>query len=98
MSQSKSINIEQLKQKWENKGLICEIWELSPGDSWSDPGHKTDEFFLLLEGEMEVSCQGQISDLKVGHETMIPAKESHTVTNRGKTVSRVCWIHYPNFS
>ena len=99
MSDSKlKMDLEQLKNKWQEKGLICEVWELSPSDSWSDPGHKTDEFFVLLEGEMNVSYQGKVSNLKIGQEIMVPAKEPHTVTNYGETVCRVCWIHYPNFA
>lgn len=99
MSESKlKMDLEQLKHKWKAKGLICEVWELSPGDSWSDPGHKTNEFFVLLEGKMKVSCQGKVSALKIGQEIMVPAKEPHTVINHGQTVSRVCWIHYPNFA
>ena len=99
MSDSKlKIDLEQLKNKWKEQGLICEVWELSPGDSWSDPGHKTNEFFVLLEGQMEVSCQGKVSNPKIGQEIMVPAKEPHTVTNYGKIVSRVCWVHYPNFA
>ncbi len=92
------MDAEKIKKKWEERGMICEVWELSPGDAWSDPGHKTDEFFVLLEGQMEVSCQGKVSQLNIGQEIMVPAKEPHTASNHGKTVSRVCWIHYPNFA
>ncbi|NEO63865.1 MAG: cupin domain-containing protein [Moorea sp. SIO4G2] len=99
MSYSKSkMDLEQLKNKWQEQGLICEVWELYPGDSWSDPGHKTDEFFVLLEGQMKVSCQGKVSNLEIGQEIMVPAKEPHTVSNHGETAGRVCWIHQPDFA
>ncbi|MEM7592087.1 MAG: cupin domain-containing protein [Cyanobacteria bacterium P01_A01_bin.83] len=92
------MNIEKIKQKWENQGLICELYELPSQESWSDKGHKTDEYFILLEGEIEVTCQDKIFNLDIGKEIMIPAKEPHIVKNNGSKVSKVLWMHYPNFA
>ena len=47
---------------------------------------------------MKVSCHGKVSDLEIGQEVMVPASKTHTVTNYGKTVSRIGWVHYPNFA
>ena len=91
------MDLDKIKEKWQKQGLICDLYELAPQDSWSDPGHKTDEYFLLLEGEIEVSCQGKIINLDLEKEMMIPAKEPHIVKNNGSKVSQVLWIHYPNY-
>ncbi|MBD2139722.1 cupin domain-containing protein [Anabaena sp. FACHB-1237] len=92
------MNLEEIKKNWQKKGLISEYYELKPQDYWSDPGHKTDEYFILLEGEMQVSCQDKVFNLEIGKEIMIPAQEPHIVKNNGSTVSKVLWIHYPNFA
>jgi len=91
------MNLEKIKEKWHQKGLICDLYELAPQDSWSDPGHKTDEYFLLLEGEIEVSYQGKTINPALEQEIMIPAKEPHIVKNNGSKTSQVLWIHYPNY-
>ncbi len=91
------MDLEKIKKNWEKKGLLCEYYELNPQDYWSDHGHKTDEYFILLEGEMEVSCQDKVFNLDIGKEIMIPAKEPHIVKNNGSKVSKVLWIHYPNY-
>ena len=92
------IDIEQLKNEWEQQGMICEIWELEPGSAWSDPGHQTDEVFIPLEGEIQVSCQGKTFLAGVGEVIEVPAREPHEVNNIGGITSRVYWIHHPNFA
>ncbi len=92
------IDLQQVKNEWEQKGMICEIWELEPGNTWSDPGHKTDEVFVPLEGEIQVSCQGKTFLAGVGETVMVPALEPHQVQNIGEITSRVYWIHHSNYA
>ena len=91
------MDLEKIKEKWQKKGLICELYELAPQDSWSDPGHKTEEYFLLLEGEIEIFCQGQTIHPAIEEEIMIPAKKPHIVKNNGSKTSQVLWIHHANY-
>ena len=77
-----------VKQDWENKGFSCGIWTDPPGQVWADYVHETDELVMLKEGEIELSFSGQTFHPKMGEEILIPAGESHTVINTGKTTNR----------
>ncbi|MEQ9001017.1 MAG: cupin domain-containing protein [Coleofasciculus sp. B1-GNL1-01] len=78
---------------WQNKGFICEIWTSPPGGGWSDPGHEGDEVFIVLEGEMEISLEGNKYRPKIGEEFFVPAYKSHATLNTGKVTNRFYWIH-----
>ncbi|NEO80254.1 hypothetical protein [Moorena sp. SIO4G3] len=51
MNKSKiNLGLKELKKEWEPKGFKCEIYQTNYVESWSNPGHKTDEFIILIEG------------------------------------------------
>jgi len=77
-----------VKQDWENRGFSCGIWTDPPGQVWADYVHETDELVMLEEGEIELSFSDQTFHPKMGEELLIPAGESHTVINNGKTTNR----------
>lgn len=85
--------INQVVNQWENQGFTCEIWTSPPGGGWSDPGHSTDEIFVLLEGEMMVVMGDKKYNLQIGEEFLVPAKEPHETVNMGEIPNRFYWIH-----
>lgn len=85
--------INKIVERWQKKGFTCEIWKSSAGQSWLDPGHETDEVFVLLEGEMEISLGGKKYRPQIGEEFLVPAQEAHRTVNTGKTTNRFYWIH-----
>lgn len=89
-SNPKLIDVENLKNKWEQKGFKCEIHMGTPGEAWSSKGHDTKEIFIPLEGEIEVSFQGKTYHPAIGEECIIPANNDHSF--KSKTASRYYWI------
>ncbi len=77
-------NWQQLKTDWERKGFKCELFKSLPGEGWSSKGHETDEMFILLEGEVEVSFQGKTYSPTIGEGVIVPANVPHTFKNPGK--------------
>ena len=73
---------------WSARGFSCDIWTDSPGQVWSDFVHATDELVMLIEGELELTCNGVTRQIAVGEEVMIPAGVVHTVRNTGRTTNR----------
>lgn len=41
------LGLEKLRKEWGPKGFKCEIYKTNSVELWSNPGHKTDEFFIL---------------------------------------------------
>ena len=74
---------EQIKKDWESRGYSFGIFKDPPGQVWADFVHKTDEFVLLAEGEIEI--EGKSQQPPIGKEVFIPAEAMHTVRNEGKT-------------
>ncbi|MGB3513337.1 MAG: cupin domain-containing protein [Microcoleaceae cyanobacterium] len=87
------LGLEKLKQEWEPKGFKCEIYSSEPGTSFSTPGHKTNEFFILIEGELELSFQDKTYNLAIGEQFEVPARIHHGFKNPGKTVNRMYWVY-----
>lgn len=88
-----NIDFEKLKNEWENKGFKCETHETPPGDYWSSDGHESDEIFILLEGELEVSFEGKTYYPTVAQEFRVPANVPHTFKNPGTTANHLIWLH-----
>jgi mannose-6-phosphate isomerase-like protein (cupin superfamily) len=87
------LGLEKLKQEWEPKGFKCEVYSSEPGTFFSTPGHKTDEYFILIEGELELSFHDKTHNLEIGKQIKVPAKVHHDFKNTGKIVNRMYWIY-----
>ena len=74
---------EAVRREWQDRGFSCDIWTDSPGQIWADFTHPTDELVMLIEGELELKFMGRTIIAEIGEEVLIPAGESHTVTNIG---------------
>ena len=92
MNKSKiKLGLEKLKQDWEPRGFQCKVYRTSEEESWFNPGHKTDEFLILIEGKIEISFQGKAHCPEVGEIFKIPAKMPHD-SRYGKS-SCLYWIY-----
>ncbi|NEO89075.1 MAG: hypothetical protein F6K56_01890 [Moorea sp. SIO3G5] len=92
MNKSKiNLGLKELKKEWEPKGFKCEIYQTNSVESWSNPGHKTDEFIILIEGEMDIYFQGQTYYPAIGEIFKIPAKVPHKTRYGNSTC--LYWIY-----
>lgn len=83
-----SLNDTQIRRDWAQRGFSCGIWIDAPGQVWEDYVHETDELLMLIEGEIEVSFNGQTRRPRIGEEVLIPARARHTVVNVGRVTNR----------
>jgi mannose-6-phosphate isomerase-like protein (cupin superfamily) len=66
---------------------------VTPPQTMGPPPHFHDseaELFLILSGEMEVTCEGRMRTLKTGESVVIPQGSVHTFRNA--TDQEVTWI------
>ena len=82
------INIQQIKKEWGQKNFSFGIWIDPPGQVWSDFTHDTDELFMLIEGNVELTVGNKKFLPTIGDEILIPANALHTVKNIGNSESR----------
>ena len=81
----------QIKQAWAKRGYMYTLWTDPPGQVWQDFVHEVDELVTLVEGEIELSLQGQTLRPRLGEEVCIPAGTRHTVRNIGTRTNRWCF-------
>jgi quercetin dioxygenase-like cupin family protein len=96
-TQDVELGLEKLRQEWEPKGFKCELYKTEPGEFWSNPGHKTDEYIILIEGEVQVSLRDTVYRPAVGELFKTPAHTPHKFGNPGETVNYVYWIYAFNW-
>ena len=58
----------QIKQAWAEQGFSYTLWTDPPGQVWKDFVHDVDELVTLVEGEIELSFQGQTLRPRPGEE------------------------------
>jgi quercetin dioxygenase-like cupin family protein len=80
-----------IQHAWAKRGFSCTVWTDPPGQVWANFVHETDELVTLVEGEIELSFQGQTLWPRIGEEVFIPAGAPHTVRNIGATTNRWCF-------
>ncbi len=85
------LNCEEIETDWATRGFSCDLWVDTPGQSWEDFAHETDEIVTVLEGNMEFEVEGKVYHPKVGEELIIPARAVHSARNIGKTTAR--WLY-----
>ena len=86
---------EKIKKDWDSRGYSLGIFKDPPGKIWADFVHRTDELFVLSEGEIEIEIEGNSQQPQIGDEVFIPANAIHTVRNIGKT-NNVWYYGYKN--
>jgi quercetin dioxygenase-like cupin family protein len=85
------MEVLQISQAWAERGFSCTAWTDPPGQVWANFVHEVDELVTLVEGEIELSFQGQTLRTRSGEEVFIPAGARHTVRNIGATANRWCF-------
>src|SRR3989442_880167 len=83
------MELSQIPQAWAKRGFSYTVWTDPPGQVWANFVHEVDELVALVEGEIELSFQGQTLRPRIGEEVFIPAGARHTVRNIGATASPV---------
>jgi len=86
-----TIDLTQIENNWRARGFSFGIWTDPAGQLWKDYVHETDELFMVLEGDVELTMQGKTMLLKSGEEILIPARAVHTVRTKGPSGSR--WLY-----
>jgi quercetin dioxygenase-like cupin family protein len=85
------LNCEEIETDWATRRFSCDLWVDTPGQSWEDFTHETDEIVTVLEGNMEFEVEGKVYHPKVGEELIIPARAVHSARNIGKTTA--LWLY-----
>ena len=85
------MELSQIPQAWAKRGFSYTVWTDPPGQVWANFVHEVDELVALVEGEIELSFQGQTLRPRIGEEVFIPAGARHTVRNIGATANRWCF-------
>ena len=77
--------------QWKERGFRGGMWVDPPGRVWLDYVHDEDELFMVLDGEVELTIDGDSRHPPPGEEVFIPAGTRHTVRNTGSVTSR--WLY-----
>lgn len=60
-------------------GFSFGVFRDPPGQVWADFVHRTDEFVVVAEGEVEIEVAGASTKCSPGDLVLIPAYASHTL-------------------
>ena len=63
----------QIQQAWAERGFSCTVSTDPYGQVWANFIHEVDGLVTLVEGEIELSFQGQTLRPRIGEEVFIPA-------------------------
>lgn len=69
------------------------LWIDHTGQRWSHSPHPSDEWLVVLAGEVELEMEGKHFHPKIGEEIFIPAQVAHTIRNLGRKSGR--WLFSP---
>jgi quercetin dioxygenase-like cupin family protein len=82
---------KKIAADWTSRGFGCDLWTDSPGQTWENFRHATDELVTVLEGQMEFAVAGIVHHPQIGQELLIPAGAIHSARNIGATTAR--WLY-----
>ncbi|HDN25552.1 MAG TPA: cupin domain-containing protein [Thioploca sp.] len=66
---------------WKARGYSCDLFTDPPGREWNDFVHNCDEVVTVLDGQLEMTVEGQHFILEPGDEVFIPRHVLHCVKN-----------------
>ena len=72
-----------------SKDLATVYFELEPGDNVGRHTDSAEELILILEGDVELEIDGEVSGAVEGSVVLIPAMAPHNVTNSGSKPARI---------
>ena len=85
------IDLQKIEKDWKSRGFSFGVWTDPPGQVWENYIHDTDEFFMVIEGIVELEMKGRKFCPPQGEEILIPANVTHSVRNLGNSTSR--WLY-----
>lgn len=89
------LNPLNVAKDWNDRGFNCEIRTARIGLKRANIHAESDELFMLLDGAVELSVNGQVLQPSLGEEVVIPAGTPHVVHIVGDTDARYlhgCWM------
>lgn len=66
---------------WKKRGYSCHLFTDPPEREWRDFIHPGDELVTVVDGQLQLTIQGQPWILEPGDEIFIPRGAIHTVKN-----------------
>ena len=86
------MELSQIQRAWAERGFSCTVWTDPPGQVWANFIHEVDELVTHVEGEIELSFQGQTLRPRLGEEVFIPAGASHGANIGARPIAGVLAI------
>lgn len=86
-----AVEADYVAADWARRGFSCDLWIDPPGQRWEGYVHEVDELLMLVEGALELECEGRTWHPAIGEEVYIPARVCHAVRNVGGTTAR--WLY-----
>lgn len=77
------VDTGRVRADWEAEGFSFGVFNDPPGQAWNDFTHRTDEYVVVVEGELEIRVGGERARARPGDRVRIPRGMSHSL----KTVS-----------
>lgn len=90
---TKSVNPLNTPSANLQSGSTYGLWIDHTGQRWSHSPHPSDEWLVVLAGEVELEMEGKHFHPKIGEEIFIPAQVAHTIRNLGRKSGR--WLFSP---
>jgi len=85
------VHREKVSQSWGARGYSCDVFIDPPGREWNDFVHMKNELVTVVEGQLQVTIEGQEFIAKPGDEVYIPKGACHSVKNLHVTTTR--WLY-----
>ncbi len=95
--EGEGIRLESLLTDPANKLLYGSIHIVEPGGSTHGTiQHDGEELGYVIQGELELTVDGETYSLKKGDSFFFPSHLPHGYKNAGKTRSRIVWVNTPS--
>lgn len=95
--EGEGIRLESLLADPANKLLYGSIHIVEPGGSTHGTiRHDGEELGYVIQGELELTVDGETYSLKKGDSFFFPSRLPHGYRNPGKTQSRIVWVNTPS--
>ena len=81
---------------WGDTVMEPHLFHVAPGKGSGSPyAHPGEEFLFVLQGELEISLEGERHRLRSGDSLYFDSSTPHTWRNPGKKETRILWINTP---
>ena len=81
---------------WGDTVMEPHLFHVAPGKGSGSPySHPGEEFLFVLQGELEISLDGERHRLHSGDSLYFDSSTPHTWRNPGKKETRILWINTP---